>query len=61
MREWLGKPLLIVGIIMLLLLMGSIWYIRSGPASAKADQPPAMSAHQMEINRAMADFERDRR
>jgi hypothetical protein len=61
MREWLGKPLLIVGMVMAMLVTGSVWYIRSGPSAARADSPPVVSAHQMEINRALADFDRDRR
>ena len=59
MREWLGKPLLIVALIVAVLAVASVMYIWSGPTSASAG-PPDVSRRQMAYDKAMADFERCR-
>jgi len=59
MREWLGKPLLIVAVIVVVLVAASVAYIWSGPTSASAG-PPEVSRRQMAYDKAMADFERSR-
>ena len=57
MRDWLGKPLLIVAVILLVLAVFSVWYVWSGPAAAVAAEE-FNTPHQRQVDEMVRQIER---
>ncbi len=57
MRDWLGKPLLIVAVILLALVIFSVWYLWPGPAAAGAADNFA-TPHQRQVQELIRQIER---
>ena len=59
MRDWLGKPLLLVAIILVVLTAFSVWYVLSGPRSAGAADDFS-TPHQRQVDDLIRQIERGR-
>jgi len=59
MRDWLGKPLLIVVGIVLVLLVFSAWYVWSGPRAALGAEGFS-TPHQRQVDQMIRQIERGR-
>lgn len=57
MRYWLGKPLLIVLVIVVCLAGFSVWYVWPGPSAAGASDRFS-TRHQREVDRLIRQIER---
>ncbi len=61
MRYWLGRPLLMLAVIMLVLGAISVYWLRSGPSPASAnDDQSARTAHYRQVERTIDDMENGR-
>ena len=61
MRYWLGKPLLMLAVIMLVLGGISAYWLRSGPSQAGADDnQTARTAHHRQVDQIIDDMENGR-
>ena len=59
MRDWLGKPMLIIAVILLVLAAFSIWYVRPGPSRAGAADE-FRTPHQRQAEELIRRMERER-
>ncbi len=61
MRYWLGRPLLMLAGILLLLGGISVYWLKSGPSPAGADDnSSARTAYHRQVERVMDDVEKGR-
>ena len=60
MRYWLGKPLLMLAVIMLVLGGISVYWLKSGPSPARADDNQARTAYHRQVEQVMDDIENGR-
>ena len=61
MRDWLGKPLLMLAVILLVLGGISVYWLKSGPSLAGADDnPSAGTAYHRQLEQLMDDVENGR-
>lgn len=61
MRDWLGKPLLIVAAILLVLGGISIYWLKAGPSPAGADvQTATTNTYHQQVQQAIEDCENGR-
>ena len=59
MRHWLGKPMLILAVILLVLAIFSAWYVWPGPRPAGAAERFA-TPQQRQVDRLIREIERGR-
>ena len=61
MKDWLGKPLLILAVIFLIAAGVSIyWLKKSGPTTASADQQRFVTKYHIQLEKAIKDLENNR-
>jgi len=60
MKDWLGKPLLILMIIFLIAAGVSLYWLKSGPTAASADQQRVVTKYHIQLERAIKDIENNR-
>ena len=61
MRDWLGKPLLLLAVIILVLGAISLWWLNSGPSPAGAyDKKMPTNTHHRKVQKVMDDVENGR-
>lgn len=60
MRDWLGKPLIILAVILLLLAAISVCWLLSGPSPAAGEERMAGPPHQREVDRLVRQIENGR-
>jgi hypothetical protein len=60
MRYWLGRPLLMLAVIMLVLGGISAYWLRSGPSPAEANDDQSAHTYRRQVERTMDDMENGR-
>jgi len=61
MKDWLGKPLLILAVIFLIAAGVSIyWLKKSSPTAASADQQRFVTKYHIQLEKAIKDLENNR-
>ena len=60
MRYWLGRPLLMLAVIMLVLGGISAYWLRSGPSEAGANDNQARTAYRRQVEQVINDMENGR-